>query len=228
MRKIAPYFLALSLVFASCSSNEGEVIENNKPGQKLLTSYTLKRDGSGAYSVDFDVNNNTEVATFKGKNNSNDILLSESSTPTKRSYSNEYAIENDQLQIGFIENNSGRKRRITVTDDNITFAKGTVTEFLNSYSITSNEDNTYQLDFKVNEDVQTEFIYNEDIETYEIHLSKGEAKQQSFSRHFESLNSGVLKINFVNHKEVVAKTEESSETGRKPRIVITDGGDFGD
>lgn len=218
MRKIAPYFLALSLVFASCSSNEGEVIEN-QPQQKLLTSYTLKRDGSGAYAIDFNVNNNTEVATFKD-NNTNDIVLSKSNTATKRSYSNEYAIENDQLKIGFIENNSGKKTRISVKDDNITFAKGTVTEFLNSYSITSNENKTYQLDFKVNDNVQTEFIYNEDRDVYEVHLSNGEAKQQNFSRYFEMSGSGVLKINFINHKET-AKTEASSE-GKPELIIIED------
>lgn len=219
MKKIAPYFLALSLVFASCSSNEGEVIDNT-PQQKLLTSYTLKRDGSGAYSIDFDVNNNTDVATFKGKDNSNDIVLSESKVATKTAYSNEFAIENDHLKIGFIENNSGKRTRISVTDDNITFAKGTVTEFLNSYSITSNEDGTYQLDFKVNDNVQTEFIYNEDTEIYEVHLSNGEAKQQEFTRHFEMPSSSILKINFVNHK-LLSKTEEES-TNDKPRIIIDD------
>ncbi|WP_299107317.1 hypothetical protein [uncultured Tenacibaculum sp.] len=221
MRKIAPYFLALSLVFASCSSNEGEIIDNNKSGQKLLKSYTLKRDGSGAYSIDFDVQNNTEVATFKGKGNSNDIVLSESQAVKKKSYSNEYAIENDQLKIGFIENNSGKKTNISVTDDNITFARGTVTEFLNSYSITSNEDNTYRLDFKVNEDVKAEFIYNEIKDVYEVHLSKGDAKQVNFSRHFEMSHSGVLKINFVNHK-FSGRAQERMTTEKPKTIIVSD------
>lgn len=223
MRKIAPYFLALSLVFASCSSNEGEIIDNNKSGQKLLKSYTLKRDGSGAYSIDFDVQNNTEVATFKGKGNSNDIVLSESQTAKKKSYTNEYAIENDQLKIGFIENDRGKKTRISVKDDNITFAKGTVTEFLNSYSITSNEDGTFQLDFSVNSNVQTEFIYNEDKDIYEVHLSNGEANVKNFSRHFETPHSGVLKINFVNHKFNSERSEDNSSTrssSNKPELII--------
>ena len=215
MRKIAPYILAFSLVFVSCSSNEGEIV-NNEPQQKLLNSYTLKRDGSGAYSIDFNVNTDTDVATYKGNDNSNDIVLSAAKTSTKREYSNEYAIENDHLKIGFIENNSGKKTRISVKDDNITFAKGTVTEFLNSYSVTSNEDGTYQLDFKVNDNVTTEFIYNEDKDIYEVHLSTGAAKQKEFSRDFVMPNSGVLKINFVNHK-YSAKT---TETTTKPDLEI--------
>lgn len=222
MRKIAPYFLALSLVFASCSSNEGEIIDNNQSGQKLLKSYTLKRDGSGAYSIDFDVQNNTEVATFKGKGNSNDIVLSESQTAKKKSYSNEYAIENDQLKIGFIENNSGKKTNISVTDDNITFAKGTVTEFLNSYSVSSNEDGTFQLNFKVNDNVQTEFIYNEEREIYEVHLSLGQSIQKEFSRELKVNSEETIKLIFYNHKNASkSDTDQVAKAEEKPVIVIS-------
>lgn len=219
MKKLAPYFLVLSIIFTSCSSNENEVLE--KTQEKLLQSYTLKRDGSGSYSIDFDVNNNTDVVNFKG-NMTNDIVLSESNIATKKSYSNEYAIENDQLKIGFIENNSGKKTKISVKDDNITFAKGTVTEFLNSYSVSSNEDGTYKLDFKVNENVQTEFIYNEDKDIYEVHLSSGTAKQKDFSRELKINNERNIKLIFYNHKysnEYANRTEEAS-TIKKPEVII--------
>ncbi len=220
MKKLAPYFLVFSIIFTSCSSNENEVLENTQ--EKLLQSYTLKRDASGAYSIDFNTTNNTDVTALKNTDNSNEIILSEINTKTKKNYSNKYAIENDQLKIGFIENNSGKKTKISVKDDDITLAKGTVTEFLNSYSVSSNEDGTYKLDFKVNDNVQTEFIYNEDKDVYEIHLSQGDTKQKDFSKHFEMSDTSVLKINFINHK-YSAKTEEYT-TG-KPEVII-ETGDF--
>lgn len=172
MKKITPYFLALSLsiLFASCSSNETEAIESNP--ENLLQSYTLKRDATGAYSIDFNTTNNTDVTTVTNVDNSKEIILSEVSQKTATKHSNDFSIENDQLKIGFLEANRGTTTKIYVEDDNITFAKG-VTEFLSTYSITANEDGTYTLNFTVNDNVATDFNFNEEIETYEVHLSNG-------------------------------------------------------
>ena len=180
MYKIAPFFLLLTIVFTSCSSNQVETLSN--PQEKLLQSYTLKRDANGAYSIDFNTTNNTDVVAVKNTNKSNDIILSKVNHKTASNHSNKFSIENDQLKIGFLDENKGKRTRILVEDDNITLAKRGVTEFLNSYSITANEDGTFLLNFKVNDNVTTTFAYNEDIETYEVHLSNGEAKQKDFSR----------------------------------------------
>lgn len=225
MKNLTPLLICLSIVFASCSSNESE-ISNETPKKDLLKSYSLKRDASGAYSIDFNVDTNTDVATFKNNNNSNDIILSKSNNNTKTSYTNAFAIENDQLKIGFINAEDNNKTSIYVVDDNITnLAKKGVTEFLSSYSVTANNDGTYQLDFVVNNNVKTEFTYNEELKTYEVNLSSGSAKQKEFSRTFE-LTNDVLKINFVNHKNTSARggtdpIEISKE--RKPRIIINHG-----
>ncbi|MEE4001021.1 hypothetical protein V1T75_11805 [Tenacibaculum sp. FZY0031] len=216
MKKFTPYFLALSLsvIFASCSSNEAEVIENNP--ENLLQSYTLKRDASGAYSIDFNTTDNTDVTTVTNVDNSKEIILAETPQKTATKHSNGFSIENDHLKIGFLETNNGKRKNIYIEDENITFAKG-ITEFLNSYSITANEDGTYQLDFTVNDNVNTDFVYNENLDVYEIHLSAGESLQKTFSRHFEMNSDKMLKLDFVNHKYSGRTEEETAE--RKPRII---------
>ncbi|CAM1370048.1 conserved exported hypothetical protein [Tenacibaculum litoreum] len=222
MKKFTPYFLALSLsvIFASCSSNEAEVIENNP--DNLLQSYTLKRDATGAYSIDFNTTDNTDVTTVTNVDNSKEIILAETPQKTATKHSNDFSIENDHLKIGFLEATNGKRKSIYVEDENITFAKG-ITEFLNSYSITANEDGTYQLNFVVNSNVATDFIYNEKIEAYEVHLSSGDASQKSFSRQLEVGANETLKINFVNHKNTSGKSDSETYVSieEKPVIVIS-------
>ncbi|KAF9658552.1 hypothetical protein ABHQ57_11210 [Tenacibaculum sp. ZH5_bin.1] len=216
MKNFTPYLLALSLsvIFASCSSNEAEVIENNP--ENLLQSYTLKRDATGAYSIDFNTANNTDVTTLTNTDNSKEIILAETVQKTSTKHSNDFSIENNHLKIGFLETRNGKRTNIYIEDENITFAKG-ITEFLNSYSITANEDGTCQLDFTVNDNVNTDFVYNENLDVYEIHLSAGESLQKTFSRHFEMNSDKMLKLDFVNHKYSGRTEEETAE--RKPRII---------
>ncbi|RBW54316.1 hypothetical protein DS884_17875 [Tenacibaculum sp. E3R01] len=220
MNKITPLFLALTLIFASCSSteNDAELLQKN---ETKLKSYTLKRDANGRYSIDFDVKENTEVNTFKNSDKSNEIVLSEAVQKQAQKHSNNFNLENDFLKIGFLEDNNGKKTQITVEDENITFAKKGVTEFLNNYSVTKNEDGTFTLDFQVNNNVQTEFIYNELKEIYEVHLSIGLCKNTKFIRTLNVSSSKQLKIDFVNHKfnkNKMARTSESST--RKPKVHI--------
>lgn len=221
MKKITPYFLALSLsfLFASCSSNETEVVEGTP--ENLLQSYTLKRDATGAYSIDFNTTNNTDVTTVTNADNSKEIILAEVAQKTATKHSNDFSIENDHLKIGFLETNNGKQTEIWIKDDNISFAKG-ITEFLNSYNVIAKEDGTYELNFTVNEYINTEFIYNEELKAHEIHLSNStQINKTSFSRVINSTEEGVLKINFVNHKYQSRTTESSlTETEKKPELII--------
>lgn len=224
MKKITPYFLALSLsfLFASCSSNETEVVEGTP--ENLLQSYTLKRDATGAYSIDFNTTNNTDVTTVTNADNSKEIILAEVAQKTATKHSNDFSIENDQLKIGFLETKNGKRAKIYVEDDNITFAKG-VTVFLNSYSITVNENGTYQLNFSVNDNVATDFVYNEELETYEVHLSNGYSLKKEFSRELEKKpGTNMLKLDFVNHNYAGRTEEESlSLVTRKPKVGVDNG-----
>lgn len=221
MKNFTPFLLVFSLIFASCSSNQDEAIDTNP--ENLLQSYTLKRDANGAYSIDFNTAENTDVTTVKNTDNSNDIILSEANHKTAIKHSNDFNIEEDQLKIGFLDANKGKRMQISIEDEDIKFHKGSVTEFLSSYSIAKNEDGTFTLNFTVNNNVTTEFVYNEEIETYEVHLATGKAKQQEFSRQLEMNITNLIKLDFINHKYEGRSEEPTSK--KKPRLSIQ-GNDF--
>ncbi|WP_440122463.1 hypothetical protein [Tenacibaculum sp. Ill] len=242
MKKFTPYFLALSLsvIFASCSSNEAEVIENNP--ESLLQSYTLKRDATGAYSIDFNTTENTDVTTVTNVDNSKEIILAETPQKTATKHSNDFSIKNDHLKIGFLEANRGKKRHVYIEDDNITLSrKGTdsTPNYLISYTISVSNDGKYNLDFVVADKVKTMFVYNNTKDTYEVHLSEDIAPltQANFSSDIEEKNSfsidlnisqgEKLNLNFVNYyklqQEVSARTEEvvaSYTIEEKPRTSV--------
>lgn len=218
MNKLTPFLLLFSLILTSCSSNQNEGIVTSTAPENLLQSYTLKRDTNGSYSINFNTSENTDVATFKNIDLSNEIILTETNYKTATKHSNDFNIEKDQLKIGFLDANKGSRTQISIEDEDIKFFKGGVTEFLNSYSVTKNEDGTFTLNFKVNDNVTTEFIYNEDIETYEVHLANGNAKQKEFSRQLEINSNNLIKIDFVNHKHY--EKSEITTTVRRPRQVI--------
>ena len=225
MKRIAPLFLAAILGFVSCDSNE-TVTLNEKLNENLLNAYTLSRDADGTFSLDFSVNPNTSLTTFKGENDSNDIVLTSVRTETPNSYSNDFVINNDQLQFDIMDNGARKKTNIFVEDDNIKLARGTsVTQFLNSYNITSNNDGTYKLDFNINTNVNTSFNYNEETNVYEVHLSEGNNSITDYSRDIEMPSTGLLKIYFVNHiNNQGARSLESKPI--KPKIIIQEPEDF--
>lgn len=242
MKKITPYFLALSLsiLFASCSSNETEAIESNP--ENLLQSYTLKRDATGAYSIDFNTTNNTDVTTVTNVDNSKEIILSEVSQKTATKHSNDFSIENDQLKIGFLDANTGKKRQVYIEDDNITLSKkdaDTNPQYLISYTISVSNDGKYNLDFTVADNVKTIFVYNDVKDTYEVHLAEDTAaltktgfnssieEKSSYSIDLNISQGEKLNLNFVNYykiqQEASAKTEEITnlyEVEEKPRTSV--------
>ena len=220
MKKI--YVAILALIFAfnlSSCSNDESLDAMQKP---LLKSYELKRDANGAYSIDFNVEEKTGVMTQKNLTSlTNEFHLSKVNYDAKDAYREEMSLNNNQLKIGFFDSESGKASKIQVEDDNIRLAKGTTTEFLKEYSIATNEDGSIQLEFKVNDNVQTEFVYNEELEIHEVHLSSGSADEKKFSRTIEMPDTGILKIDFVNHKYSGKGTVE--ELLKKPRaIIVTD------
>ncbi|WP_370398282.1 hypothetical protein [Tenacibaculum dicentrarchi] len=230
MIKLIPFLVASTLILTSCSSNQTEA--PSAPQQKLLESYSLKRDANGAYSIDLKTTNYTDVTSLKNSENTNEIILSEASNKTAKKYSNNFLIENEQLVIGFLDANKGNRKKITIEDQNSNLSKRNITEFLNSYSVTENNDGTYLLSFKVNNNVATTFTYNQEIATYEVHLSEGNTTQKDFSETIAlSPNENTLRIDFVNHKYstinkgITSSRKAMGAYGRKPRIIIETGED---
>lgn len=218
---------SLTLVFSSCTSNESTLPEEQS--LELLKSYKIQRDINGAYSVDFDLNENTSVDNVIDYSTStNNFYLYATDNPTKRKVTQDLVINGEQLRVGFVDENSQKSpRQITIKDDNIFLAKNTDGKKLNDWSITSNEDGTYTLDFKVKNKVSVDFVYNEEIKTYEIHLEDGKSKERKFSRILEKEVGQPLKFDFVNHVKInnLAKidgdlTDLTISLVRKPQGII--------
>ncbi len=218
MKKLSVGFLAivLALSFASCSTNETDF---EIPQESLLKQVKLQRDASGAYFVDYVVANNTIPDVRKDVTSlTNEVHLNKVNHDTKDQYRNDFTLDNNTLRVGFFDNETGKQMRFSVEDENITFAKGISTKFLKEYGITSNTDGTIQLDFEVNSNVKTEFIYNGDLATYEVHLSKGTSSDSKFTRTLTVPDTGVLRLDFVNHNLLGKGLAESTST--IPRVII--------
>ena len=208
MKKLYVGFLAVVLAFSftSCSTNETDF---DTPQEPLLKKAQLKRDASGAYSVEYVLADNTISDVRKDLNSlTNEFHLSKVAHDTKDQYREDLTLNDNKLRIGFFDKVTGKQTKFTIEDENITLAKGNSTNFLKSYSLGRNSDGSVQLDFEVNNNVQTEFVYNEDLRIHEVHLKKGISENKIFSRSIEMPDSGVLKLDFVNHKLLGKGTSE--------------------
>tara|TARA_R110002126_G_scaffold291063_2_gene450214 strand:+ start:19030 stop:19701 length:672 start_codon:yes stop_codon:yes gene_type:complete len=211
---------AITFVFSSCSSEEVSPLDNNQTS--LLKSYKIKRDATGAYSVEFDVNENTKIDKLvDASQNKSEYLLSSSDIKTKEDFSHALLIDNDQLKVSIVDANTNQKSSISVIDDNIQLQRKGNSEMLAGYSVQGNEAGTFNLEFDVNDNVAVSFVYNETISTYEIHLEEGSSDNNSFSRTLEKEAGEPLKIDFVNHvNNPNAKSTELAMITRKPEVII--------
>ena len=199
MKKLYVGFLAVVLAFSftSCSTSETDF---DTPQEPLLKKAQLKRDASGAYSVDYVVADKTVSDVRKDLNSlTNEFHLSKVAHDTKDQYREDLTLNDNKLRIGFFDNETGKSMKLTIEDENITLAKGNSTKFLKTYGLTTNDDGTIQLDFEVNNNVQTEFVYNKALSVYEVHLRKGTSTDKVFSRSLTIPDTKILKIDFVNH-----------------------------
>lgn len=228
MKKIKLTALVASaiLVFSSCSTEETFTPEVQSAD--LLKSFKIKRDASGAYSLDYDLHKNAAADNVVDEsNNTNNIYLYSTENQLSKKLTQDLLIDGEQLKVGFI-NAGSMSSNITIIDDNITLAKKNNDTKLKDYSIESNEDGTYTLDFNVSNKVNVDFVYNEEISTYEIHLEEGKSTTTSFSRVLEREDGELLKIDFINYKSNLhARGEDTTLTTKrkKPRIIIGMGHD---
>ena len=216
-----------SFLFSSCSSNDAELPEEQST--VLLENYLLKRDATGAYSIDLNVGEDVIVdKVVNSMESTNEIYLSESygKVAQKTSYSTDLRIENESFKINFISENDNKIPSITVYDDNIKFLSksGENGSMLKDYTISKNEDGTFELNFNVNNKVEVDFVYNEELLTHEIHLEEGNSKESKFSRTIEKEEGELLKIDFVSHTNN-ANAKAAVVAIRKPRVIVSDGDD---
>ena len=213
----------IALVFTSCSNEDS--LPSETQNTNLSKTYKVKRDATGAYSVQS--TDNTQIdRVLTEVDNTKLFYLSSGNSQTNKNNSQELLIDNNKLKVGIIDANTNAKQFVTIEDDNITLqSKSNENKMLADYSIQGNQDGTYDLAFNVNRNVDVSFVYNEEISTYEIHLEKGKGGVENFSRTLESEDSGVLRVDFVNHiNNSSAKSYEETSI-RKPRIIVDNGGD---
>lgn len=226
--KLASLVVVAVLTLSACSSNES--ILPVEESENALKSYKIKRDATGAYSIDLDVNENVKTQAFKNEEtNKNEFHFYEFDNQTSKKQSKELLIDDQELSIGFVDTRSNKTSNISIIDDNIEMAKKNLDDtFLSEYSITSNEDGTFDLDFMVKNQTTVDFVYNEETSIYEIHLEKGKSSETDFSRNFTKLDGEVLRIDFVNHylSDYDGKGYKlKSSYSRKPQTVISFDGD---
>ncbi|QOD60541.1 hypothetical protein H9I45_14535 [Polaribacter haliotis] len=223
--KLLTYVLATAFVFTSCSNNESLLPEPESIS--LLKSFKIKRDAKGDYSVDYNLPDNVRTEKIvNDKKNSSQVYLYSSNEGISRKESQNLIVDGNELKVGFVDTNTNNNPYILIEDDNISYAKGKNEEMLSEYSIASNEDGTFSLDFKVNNNVTVDFVYNESKNIYEIHLEAGKASSKSYSRTLTKQESKVLKIDFVNHKanaKFSSKAAGETAIRRKPRVSVGNG-----
>jgi hypothetical protein len=214
--------VTMSLFLFSCSNEESMLPEEENTS--LLKSYKISKDAEGNYSLNFDLNDNGAVDKVVDKtSNSKNFYLYSSENQVSKKITEDLVIDGEQLQVSFVDTRSDKSPTVTIIDDDITFAKTNKKDFLKEYSIESNEEGDFLLDFTVNAGVVVDFSYNEEIDTYEVHLKEGKSQEKKFSKVLENEEGKPLKLDFVNYINVNAKNYESEYTYafvKKPKIII--------
>ncbi len=225
--KLFPFLvLILSLFITSCSNEDSILTEAPLESKNLNKSFKIEKDVNGYYSVDVNIDKNTSVEQVRNsitKSNEFHFLPTTSEQQQKTSFESELWFENDNLKLEFLNEGSAPKL-VTILDDNVKFSERGNETLLKNYSITRNDDGTYDLDFKLKDEVSAAFTFDEENEIYEIHLEKSDSKtQKEFARTFEKEAGKSLEIHFVNHYGDNAKGAYAPD--RKPVIIIDEGED---
>ena len=217
------FAISATLVFSSCSSNEDGMISTDS-NAKLLKNFTLKRDASGAYSMDLDFNVSEKTKVDKVSDlSTKQFYLYPSNEYSSTKITDQLVINNDQLKVGFIDANTSKNAgSFTVIDDNITLAKGNENSKLKSYSIKRNDDGLYDVVFEVKNNVAVNFVHNEKEDAFEIHLNNGKGDSTNYTRTLDKKEGKPLKIVFVNYVGNTNAKSETLEPIRKPVIIIAD------
>jgi len=220
--KFAIIALVACLGLSSCSSDE--MLMPEEQSKNLLNSYQLKRDANGAYSIDINVNNDATIGKVKNTStNTNEFYLSNDQSVQKANYGSDLWFNNENFKIELISDNSSKVPSISITDDNNNDVQKTDSEFLKEYSISLNEDGSYDLDFKVSNKTSVSYVHDDVNHIYEFHLEESSKSQESnsYARTFEKEEGELLQIHFVNHSNGSAKGNAMGI--RRPIIIVDDG-----
>jgi len=225
--KFVAIVLLASLAFSSCSSDE--LFSPEEISKELFKTYQLKRDINGVYSLDINVEDNISIGKVKNStNNTNEFHLSSSNSKVaqKSYYGSDLWFDNDNFRVKFISENFNKTPSISVKDDNIRYNKKGDDELLKEYSITKNEEGSYDLEFRVMDNIGVDFVQDSETNIYEIHLDPNLTSDgnNTYSRTFEKTEYELLQIHFVNHFSGSSKGQP--DPPRRPVIIIDEGEDL--
>jgi hypothetical protein len=228
--KLLPLVILSVFVLSACSNSENLLTETEQ--KNSLKSFKVKRDASGAYSLDYELESDvTSQAVNNFETNTNEFHLYQSDFAGSNKQTQELFIDGNQLNIGFVDTRTDKKSNITIEDDYVSSIKTSAKEkkMLSKYSVTSNEEGLFNVEFKVNNQVVVDFVFDEETSIYEIHLKEGKSTETVFSRSLTKVAGKPLKIDFVSHignnTSAKGSAARSSVKRRKPRIVVV-GGDL--
>jgi len=217
--------IIITIGFSSCSQDDGLSLED--PSTVLFQKMTVGRDASGAYTLDYKLNEGVGSDITDNKDgNGKDIYLYSSDNEARKNVNEEVSLnDNDRIHIGVNNTITNNRSTLTVYDHDIRFNKSDAEDdHLAEYQMTDNGDGTYSLDFTVDPDIEVVFIENEDTGAYEIHLEPGNGDESNFERTFTKSEGEELKIEFINyHSDESAKTVVST-SNKKPVVVIDEQG----
>lgn len=203
---------AITLMFASCTTEE-VMTDLDTSNDSMLESFEIKRNSDGSYALTHEIGEGVAV-DYTDTKTQNEIYLYADAGAKKTSATHDYNVENNTLNLVFMDENNADLPQISIIDDN-TIEKGGDLGLLNTYSLVFNQDGTAQLDFKVETGVDVAFGYNDAENTNDIYLTEGTSTQLDYSKTYNKEVDGSLRIDFVQ------ETNKSSET-KKPRVIISD------
>jgi len=212
-------FVFFTFIFSSCSTNE--TILPEAESLDLLKSYSIQRNASGNYLLDYVLNGNVKVDNVKDlETNTNEIYLYSSNYETSRKVTQDLLfIDGSQIKVGFVDTNSDQKDIITIKDDNSSLSRSE-SDKLKGFSVSKESDGTYKLNYTLNDGFVQDLVFNEDEKEYEVHLDSGKSTETEFTTFLEKQLGQPLKICFINNKS----NTSSKSSLRRPKtpVVIID------
>tara|TARA_B110000503_G_scaffold107340_1_gene160394 strand:- start:1841 stop:2530 length:690 start_codon:yes stop_codon:yes gene_type:complete len=217
------FSLIITLVFSSCSQEESTFLE--EPNSELFGKVILSRDASGSYTMDLETSNDVASnISSNEKSNSLDIDLYSASGTKQQIISEEMSTgSEDRFSINLNNTISNHTSRLTIFDKDISFLKNLSEnddDHLNSYSVSDNGDNTYDVNFTVNSYVEVDFTQDEETGEYMIHLEPGNGTQTEYSVTFNKEEGVNLNIAFLNYYPSESGKTTTSSTNSRPKVLI--------
>jgi hypothetical protein len=217
------FALIITLVFSSCSQEESTFLE--EPNSELFGKVILSRDASGSYTMDLETSNDVASnISSNEKSNSLDIDLYSASGTKQQIISEEMSTgSEDRFSINLNNTISNHTSRLTIFDKDISFLKNLSEnddDHLNSYSVSDNGDNTYDVNFTVNSYVEVDFTQDEETGEYMIHLEPGNGTQTEYSVTFNKEEGVNLNIAFLNYYPSESGKTTTSSTNSRPKVLI--------